>query len=289
MPNSPASSTIRGRAIGRYRALNPISGATTLLNAFAMPDGFDSFLTDPSGGSAYVQSGSTLYDLNLASGAILNTPTLDTMIAGYGVGNGGLVGLDYNSGTGNWEYRDINPVTGGTTLLNSFTLPDGYESSSFLTDPATSSAYLQSGSTLYDLNLASGAILNTPTLDTMIAGYGVGNGGLVGLDYNSGTGNWEYRDINPVTGGTTLLNSFTLPDGYESSSFLTDPSTGSAYFLSGNTLYDLNLASGAILNTSIPDQTMQAIGIDPVPEPSPLALAALGGLAFLLRLRKKSA
>lgn len=209
------------------------------------------------------------------------------LLTAAAIANAQLSGLVYNSGTGNWEYRALNPISGATTLLNAFAMPDGFDS--FLTDPSGGSAYVQSGSTLYGLNLASGAILNTPTLDTMIAGYGVGNGGLVGLDYNSGTGNWEYRDINPVTGGTTLLNSFTLPDGYESSSFLTDPSTSSAYLQSGSTLYDLNLASGAILNTSIPDQTMQAIGIDPVPEPSPLALAALGGLAFLLRLRKKSA
>jgi hypothetical protein len=271
-----------------YRTLDPISGTTTFLNAFALPDGFagGSYVTDPSTGSAYLQTGNSLYELNLASGAILNTPTLDTMIAGYGVGNGGLVGLDYNSGTGNWEYRNINPITGSTILLNTFALPDGLISGSLVTDPSTGSAYLQTGNSLYELNLASGTVLNTPTLDTMIAGYGVGNGGLVGLDYNSGTGNWEYRNINPVTGSTTLLNTFVLPDGLISDSFVTDPSTGTAYLLSGNSLYELNLASGAVLNTSTPDTFMQAIGVDPVPEPAPLALAALGGLVFLLRLRK---
>jgi hypothetical protein len=269
-----------------YGSLDPNGGVVTILNSFALPDGYSggSFVTDPSTGSAYLQTGSSLYHFNLATGAIMGTPTLDTFIYGYGVGNGGLVGLAYNSGTGNWEYRNINQVTGSTTLLNTFALPDGLVDASFLTDPSAGSAYFLSGNnSLYSLNLATGAIINTVTLPSTIFAYGLGNGGLVGMTYNSGTGNFEYGSFDPNGGAVTTLNSFSLPDGFGSGLFVTDPSTDSTYFISGSTLYHLNLDTGAVENTSTLDEMVQAMGIDPVPEPSLLTLSALGGLALLTK------
>ncbi len=264
-----------------YRSINAATGATTLLNnfslSFGLPDG--GFVTDPSGNSSYVISGAgTVTHFNLGTGAVLGTATLDSSIFFYGPNTSGLVGVYLNSGT--CQYRSINPVSGVTTLLNTFPLANGINDSSFVTDRSGGSAYLMSGSQLYHLSLSSGAVLNTPTLDTSIVAYGLTGSGLAGINFNSGTGNWEYRTINPVSGVTTLLNAFTLPVGYSTGSFITDPSTDSAYLMSGNELFDFDLSTGAVVGTSTLDTSISAIGIGEVPEPSTAFLAGMGILAI---------
>ena len=137
-----------------------------------------------------------------------------------------------------------------------------------------------SGSQLYHLSLSTGAVLNTPTLDTSIVAFGRTASGLAGIDFNSGSGQWEYRSINSISGVTTLLNTFTLPNGFTSGSFVTDPSTDSAYLISGSELYDLNLNTGAVLGTASLDAQIDAIVLDVVPEPSTALIAGMGILAF---------
>ena len=277
-----------------YRTVNAATGATTSLNTFPLSSGLTdgAFVTDPSGGSAYIISGSGLYHLNLGTGSVLGTSSLDTSITSYGLSSGGLAGVAFNSGTGNWEYRSINSVSGATTLLNTFTLGGGLNDSSFVTDPSGGSAYLISGIQFYHLSLSTGTVLNTASLDTSIVAYGRTASGLAGIDFNSGTGNWEYRTINSATGVTTLLNTFTLPNGFTSGSFVTDPSADSAYLISGSELYDLNLGTGAVVGTASLDAPIDAIALDVVPEPSTALIAVMGILALgfhRIRIGRKAA
>ena len=277
-----------------YRTVNAATGATTSLNTFPLSAGLTdgAFVTDSSGGSAYIISGSGLYHLSLGTGSVLGTSSLDTSITLYGLSSSGLAGVAFNSGTGNWEYRSINSVSGVTTLLNTFTLANGLNDSSFVTDPSGGSAYLISGTQFYHLSLSTGAVLGTASLDTGIVAYGRTASGLAGIDFNSGTGNWEYRTINAASGATTLLNTFALPNGYGSGSFVTDPSTDSAYLLSGSELYDLNLNTGAVVSTASLDTPLDTIGLDVVPEPSTALLTGMGILAIALhrfRMGRKAA
>ena len=157
--------------------------------------------------------------------AIIMKALLSTLIllsAGV-IARAQLVGLDFNSGSGDWEYRTVNAATGATTSLNTFPLSSGLTDGAFVTDPSGGSAYIISGSGLYHLNLGTGSVLGTSSLDTSITSYGLSSGGLAGVAFNSGTGNWEYRSINSVSGVTTLLNTFTLANGLNDSSFADRP------------------------------------------------------------------
>src|SRR5579859_3938180 len=103
-----------------------------------------------------------------------------------------LVGVD-SSGSGNWEYRTVNAVTGATTSLNTFSLSPGLPDGGFVTDPSGNSAYIISGTGLDYFNLSTGSIQGTATLDTSMTEYGINTSGLAGVAFNSGT--CQYRSI----------------------------------------------------------------------------------------------
>ena len=185
-----------------------------------------------------------------------------TLVATVTVAHCQLLGIAYNSATARNEFRSIDPVTGVTTLLNSFTFSSGgFLSATFTCDPATGKAYTISGGSLYSFSLSSGAVLSVAALNASMQVLGPGlAGNLVGIAYNSATARNEFRSIDPVTGVTTLLNSFTFSSGgFLSATFTCDPATGKAYTISGGSLYSFSLSSGAVLSVAALNASMQTM------------------------------
>lgn len=274
-------------AQNEIRSVDPQSGSTTLLNSFTFSSGSSraaTFISDPLFGRAYVVSGDDkLYSFSLSSGALLAMPQIDTSFTAIDrAGNGQLVGINFSGSQA--QFRSINPATGTTTLLNTFTFANGFSLGTFVADPSVGTAYALSGNQLYEFSLTSGAILATPTLTASVLGIGVGvNGGLIGLSQNGNPRN--FLSIDPTTGTATVLATSNLPF-LSLGGLKTDPSANEAYALTGSTLYDYNLSTGAVLSTATLDTSLQGIAI--VPEPSSLAFLLSGVLlvsCFLGRSR----
>lgn len=253
----------------QYLCFNPATGATIVLNCFDYDSGFwypNSFTTDLSTSSAYaVSTAGTLYTFNLTSGNIQRFVPLGISVIRPGL-KGTLVGIK-NTSSGLFEFHSIDPVTGSSTPLGSFTLSAGYFASTFLTDLATGpagsqgTAYLLSGDhKLYTFNVTTGALLGTPQLSATVSGIGLGvNGNLIGIQSNSSSGKWELHSIVPATGSSTMLSSFDLPSGLNT--FTSDPATNTVYVLSGNTLYSFNLSNGSPIAASTLPMSVQATAI----------------------------
>ncbi|HEV2842434.1 MAG TPA: delta-60 repeat domain-containing protein [Chthoniobacterales bacterium] len=266
-----------GTQHNQFLCINPGTGAITVANCFDFDSGYwlaDSFTTDVSSGKAYaVSSAGTLYTFSLTSGIIQQTNPLGISLIRLGLG-GTLAGIrQLSSG---FEFHSIDPTTGGSTTLSSFTMP-GYYPATFVTDlvngPAGSqgTAYiLATDYKLYTFNVTTGALLGTPQLSTTVTGIDVGtNGNLIGLlSVPAMSYQWELHSIDPVTGNNAMLSSFnTAPNGIYVSTFKSNPSTNTVHVASPNgfgqaILYSFDLSNGSPITTStlaMPPQTI-AIG-----------------------------
>jgi hypothetical protein len=177
-----------------------------------------------------------------------------------------LVGIGYNQSTGHDEFRSIDSSAGTTTLLNSFDFSSGsWNPGTLLSDPSAGTAYAVSGdNNIYTFSLFSGVILATRTLPATIQAIGPDVGSqLVGIDYNQSTSHNEFRSINATAGTTAVLNSFDFSSGsWNPGTFLSDPSAGTAYAVSGdNNIYTFSISSGAILSARALDASVSALGI----------------------------
>ena len=260
-----------------------LTGTTVLLNSFDFSSGFWSPGTvgsDPSVGIDYALSSDyTLYTFNASSGSILTAASLDTyMQAINSPSSGQFVGIDYNGSTLHNKLRSINPVTGTTTWLNSFDFSSGgWYPDTFRSDPSAGIVYaISADNTLYAFNASSGIIgsmVNLNTLTPIVTIDRASSGQLIGIGYNSMTSQWEFRRIDPLTGATTLLNSFNFSPGVYTYTFRSDPSAGKAYIISYDAkLYTFDVSSGLILTVTSLDSSIQAIAIGPgpcAPTPTP--------------------
>jgi outer membrane protein assembly factor BamB len=253
----------------QYLCINPATGATTVLNCFDYDSGFwypNSLTTDVSTSSAYaVSSAGTLYTFNLTTGNIQGAVPLGISVIRPGL-NGTLIGIK-NTSSGLFEFHSIDPATGSSTALSSFTMSAGYFANSFVTDLKTGpaggqgTAYLLSGDhKLYTFNVTTGALLGTPQLSATVGGIGVGvNGNLIGIQRAPMSAQWELHSIDPTAGSSTKLSSFDLPGGF--STLKSDPSKNVVYVISGNTLYSFNLSNGSPVASSTLAMPVQATAI----------------------------
>lgn len=278
----------------QIRRVNPLTGSTVLLNSFSFSSGgwnAETFSIDQASGRIYAQSGDqTLYTFGAYSGQILNNVVADTSLGAMDVGlSGNLVGISYNLTSMENEVRSANPATGTMTLLNSFNFSGGgYLPGTFATVPALNRFYVLSGdNTIYTFDLTTGQVLHTSPNASMESLAYWKAGELIGIAYDPQSMQNEVRILDPNTGATTLLNSFTFSSGgWIDTTFTVDQADKAFYAESGDgVLYTFNLTSGSILSTTQLDTTMQSLGvISPVPEPS--ELVAIGFIVAGLIRRK---
>jgi hypothetical protein len=282
-------------AQNELRSIDPWTGSSSLLNAFSFgTNGWraDTLVSDPSSGIiCAISADNRLFRFDSVTGAFLGAPNTGSMIAAMDQGYAGLVGISYNASTSQNEFRTVDPASGTTTLLQSFTFGSGgWRPSTFVSDPTAGVAYaVSSDNRLYTFSLATGALLANPAMDSVVQALDLASSGLVGISYNASTGQQELRSIDGATGNSTLISAFTFSSGGWNAVFATD--TGVAFAVSSdNTIYAFDLASGNLLATPNLGILVQGIA---VPEPRPVWLLLGTCLAwpilfFRRRYRSKS-
>jgi hypothetical protein len=144
------------------------------------------------GGNMYggVESGSTLYRVNPATGALTAAGTGSISYAVTGSTTTGLYALSWP----NFDLYSINPSNGAAALIG----PNGLSHDS-VEGLSTGSAalYYTTGTNLYTLNTATGAATLVGTTGTYIGATVFENGTLYGGWFNVYT-------LNPSTGAATL-------------------------------------------------------------------------------------
>ncbi|MBM3726791.1 MAG: PEP-CTERM sorting domain-containing protein [Acidobacteria bacterium] len=151
----------------------------------------------------------------------------------------GLVAIAYNNKTQMNEFRSINPATGQSTLLNSFTFAGGFWQNGTLTADNMGHAFALASGRLYRFDAATGQILGNPLLQADLADI-VFAGNLHGARYSPFPA-FHLNTVDPVSGAFTPLTSFTLNTGLTS---LT-AAQGSLFIASQNRLLRLNASTGA--------------------------------------------
>jgi WD40 repeat protein len=176
----------------------------------------------------------------------------------------GLAGINYDPNLGQNQVRLVNPVTGSTTLLNTFTFSSGgWNGETFSVNSQSALLYAQSGDqTVYTFDAKSGHILNSVVADTGMSAMDIGLGSnLIGISYDPVSMENEIRAVDPSTGHTTLLNTFAFSSGgFFPGTLASVPSLNRFYVQSGDgTVYTFDLTTGQILNARLADTTMQAL------------------------------
>ncbi len=215
----------------QLRTVNAATGATTVRNSFVFSGGAwnpGTFVSDASG-NVYAQSfDRTVYTFNALTGQVVHDVMGDTSMGQLRLSSSGqLIGIGYDPGSMRNEVRVMNPITGATTLLNSFTFTSGaYRPFTVSIDLTGNRLYaMASDAALHAFDLTTGASLPTvpadTTMDTLASD---GAGGLIGISYNDALTQFEIRTLNALTGATAVLNTFEFDSGgYRPSSFLVDP------------------------------------------------------------------
>jgi len=198
--------------------------------------------------------------------------------------SGKLIGISYNPGLMQNQIRTLDPASGITRLLNTFTFSSGgWYPGTFTLDPDSDRFYVQAGDgTLYTFDLKTGQILTTQMADTLMQTLAVkklrtgekskrdgwrkpiageDRGLLIGISYNPGLMQNQIRTLDPASGITRLLNTFTFSSGgWYPGTFTLDPDSDRFYVQAGDgTLYTFDLRTGQILTTQMADTLMQTL------------------------------
>ena len=250
----------------QYLCVDSLTGSIVVLNTFDFDTGYWTgvLISDPASNEAYaLSSGKTLYTFDINSGAIKQhvSTGLDLIAPAF---NGELVGIKNLSG-GSFEFDSVDPVTGTTMMLSTFTLSSGYYSDSFVTDLVSGTAgsqgtayFLESPNILHRFNVTNGASLGMTTLSGNIVGLAPGpNGTLATVQYNGGQ--WGVYSTDPVTGNSTLLNTFNPSSGVAAGLCKSDLAANRLYQVAGTTLYTFNLSTGSLVSSSNLAMTLQSI------------------------------
>jgi hypothetical protein len=230
----------------------------------------------------------TLFSIDTATGnttPIVNlSGTNFTSIVGLEYLNGLLYATDVQDGV-NFTFGSIDLNTGVYTPIN---LQGGSANwYSLAADPVANLLYsvdADNGNTLVSVT-PGGVITNIGPVGSVIAGlaYDAVNHILYGI------GSGQLFTINVTTGTATLLGDTTIPFSNDAG-LAYDPATATLYMnTAAGTLYSLNTTSGVASFIGSNSVTLiDGLAVIPdVPEPSSIALVALGAVAMALKLRRR--
>lgn len=175
-----------------------------------------------------------------------------------------LLGLNYNISTSQNEIRRIDPSTGTSSVISSFSFDSGWWfPSTFAVDNQSNSAFaVSTNNTLYRIDLITGSYAKS-TLSQPIQILGIGtDSSLISISKNNSTSKNELQRINPDTGVVSVISSFAFDsEGWYPSTFAVDRQNNSAFAISGNkTLYRFDLITGDYATSSL-NQSIQILGI----------------------------
>jgi hypothetical protein len=249
-------------------------------------------------GSTSAGGAGELWTINPANGAsVLDVGALNDSIgnnyAVTGLAFDPLTGVLYGStgGVSGTKLLTLNPATAAVTVVGSFTASGGTMSD--LAFDSAGNLYgisASGGANLYTINLSTGASTKVGTSGvsfTQGGGLAISPGGT----FYASPINTDFGTYNSTTGVFTDITNPVKPGGSATS-------YGSLAF-DGSTLYGMNLATpthlvtidaaGNVtdLGTSVAKIDGIAFQPDVVPEPTTLALCALGGAMTFLAARRK--
>jgi hypothetical protein len=266
-------------------------GVATFLNSIDFEAGEAIWQLTIENARAYTQSSrNNLYEIDTLTGGMLSVKSIPMMQTMTSRGNGSLFGVTYNPSTNQNEVFSIDVATGATTFLNSFV----FDSGSWNADLVRSNnrVFAQSSiGTLYEFDLGNGSIVSTkPGLVGFQSMVSNNQGSLVGILYNVTTSKNEFHSIDPISGTTSLLNSFNFDSfGWRGKLVLEGDSV---YAISSiGSLYRFDFTTGVIRSVTpgLPEFGIMASSFElqqPVPEPSSIVVFLQG--ATLIWFRKKA-
>jgi hypothetical protein len=199
----------------QFLSIDAESGAATVLNTFDFSSGgwrSTTFTVDPAAGMAYALSDDALlYRFDLVTGAIIGVPTATADLQAVAPGNTGLVAICYNASISQNQFLAVDPVSGTVSTLNSFNFSSGaWRPESLTVDSAAGIAYaVSSDDHLYRFDIATGAILGSPSPTAFVQAMNLGSAGLVSIGLNLATGHNQFMAIDPAT--RPEQHSFWLP------------------------------------------------------------------------------
>jgi hypothetical protein len=226
--------------------IDPLTGTIDAVVSFKFNTGYFSattFTTSQSDAFAVSSSG-LLYDISLSTGAI-STAQSDAGLDSLAYNGTRLVGLGYNYATSENYVETIDASTGAATLIASFKFNTGYFGTSTYAVSTTDAYATSSSGLLYDVNLATGTV-STVQSDSGLDALSYSGATLVGIGYNTATGENYVETIDATTGAADVIASFKFNTGYFSTSTFTADLTDAFVQSSSGLLYDINLATGAI-------------------------------------------
>ena len=240
-------------------------GAVTVLNNFV----FDSANKDPasliaSGNDLYALSSpgitgnGSLYDFDANTGALKSVVAAGAQFEALRAeSNGTLIGIGYDFSIRKNFIATMDPHSGAVTTLSNFSVNNGFWSpSSLIVSSDDLYAFSASGrvgnGSLYDFNATTGALKSVVSVAVQFDPlHAEPNGTIIGIGYNSATGQNFIGTLDPHSGAVVTLNSFTFDSGGWVSSSLS-VSGADLYVLSSpgptanGSLYDFDATTGAL-------------------------------------------
>lgn len=232
-----------------------------------------------------------LYPLDIATGALGPsiafsgpTPFSATDLAGDATTQASLLwGVTFNFTN---QLRAYSPLTAELLSTKAIVAPETI--STLAIDPATGFFYGTSGTSLYRLAPDTGvATLIGATTLSVDKGLGFDN---LGNLYGVGNQN-QLSAINKTTGAASLIATLGL---HRMEDIAVHPQTGVMYGLGygfgtdNYSLYQINLADGALTRLGLSVTRPSGLAFTAVPEPAAALIATLGAIAVLLKTPRRS-
>jgi len=262
------------------------------------------------GAQMYAASGSNgvsghLYTINPATGAMISDIGALTNAAGAPFG---ITGMAFMGGTLYGSVANSSP-NGAGTLVTINTANAQVTSIGSFFGGGTMSDITSIGGTLYGWRAAGDHSLYTINTSTGVATLvglsgnpGFGGGGLAANaagtifsspNATSANSGWTLGSFYTVNSTTGALTSIGVHSGLSGAINAMDFSGSTLFGIMGNqgapsltNLVTINTANGAITTVGASINDLDALAVNPVPEPATMAVLGMGALALLRRRRK---